>query len=64
MNTKPVTATKDQFVALLREAGISDTQMQTLHRLFEQRHPDAHDAFLRHLQIPDAEVNEIRQKSR
>ena len=64
MKTNPATVTKDQFVALLRESGISDAQMQSLHRLFEQRHPEAHEAFLRGLQIDEAHVKEIRQKSR
>lgn len=64
MKANPTTITRDQFVALLRESGISDAQMTALHRRFEQRHPDAHDAFLRYLQIEDAEVKEIRQNSR
>jgi hypothetical protein len=64
MKANPTTITRDQFVALLRESGISDAQMSTLHRRFEQQHPDAHEAFLRYLQIEDAEVKEIRQNSR
>ena len=64
MKTNPTTVTKDQFVALLRESGISDAQMHSLHRLFEQRHPEAHDAFLRSLQIDETQVREIRERSR
>lgn len=64
MKANPVTITKDQFVALLRECGVSETQMSTLHRLFEKRHPEAHEAFLRHLQIDEAQVKEIRLRSR
>lgn len=64
MNTNTAPVTKDQFVALLRESGISDAQMHALHQLFEQRHPAAHESFLRFLGIGDAEVREIRQKSR
>lgn len=64
MKANPVTVTKDQFVALLRESGLGDAQMRSLHQCFEKRHPEAHEAFLKHLQIGDAEVNAIRQKSR
>ncbi len=64
MKTNPVPVTKDQFVALLRESGVTDAQMQALHQRFEQRHPEAHEAFLRHLQLDDAAVKEIRAKSR
>lgn len=64
MNSHSTTVTKDQFVALLRDSGITEVQMATLHRLFEQRHPAAHEAFLRHLQIDDAAVAEIRRRSR
>jgi hypothetical protein len=64
MNTKPTFVTKDQFVALLRECGITEAQMQSLHRLFEKRHPEAHEAFLRALQLDDETVSSIRQKSR
>lgn len=64
MKTNPAFVTKDQFVALLRDSGVTDTQMNALHRLFEQRHPSEHEAFLRALQIEDATVREIRQRSR
>lgn len=64
MKANPATITKDQFVALLRESGINDAQMRAFHQAFEKRHPEAHEAFLRHLQIEDAEVQRIRQNSR
>ncbi|MFT3868982.1 MAG: hypothetical protein QM715_11040 [Nibricoccus sp.] len=56
--------TKDQFVALLNEAGVSDSQKQRLHALFEQRHPDAHQSFLEFLGLPAAAIQEIRTHSR
>jgi hypothetical protein len=56
--------TKDQFVALLRDSGINEDQMHALHRLFEQRHPEGHEAFLRALQLDDTTVSRIRQQSR
>jgi hypothetical protein len=58
------TITKDQFVALLNEAGITDGQKRRLHELFEARHPQAHEAFLGWLGLPAAEVQAIREKSR
>jgi len=56
--------TKDQFVALLNEAGVSDSQKQRLHALFEQRHPDAHQGFLEFLGVPAQAIQEIRERSR
>lgn len=64
MNTKSSFVTKDQFVALLRESGVTDGQMQTWHRLFERRHPEEHGAFLRALQIDETGIDKIRQASR
>ncbi|MBK9990419.1 MAG: hypothetical protein IPP19_06720 [Verrucomicrobia bacterium] len=56
--------TKDQFVAILNEAGVSDSQKQRIHALFEQRHPDAHQSFLEFLGLPAAAIQEIRAQSR
>ncbi|MFT3783951.1 MAG: hypothetical protein QM790_18220 [Nibricoccus sp.] len=56
--------TKDQFVALLNEAGVSDSQKQRLHALFEQRHPEEHQSFLEFLGVSAAEIKEIRSHSR
>lgn len=56
--------TKDQFVALLNEAGVTDPQKQRLHALFEQRHPDAHQNFLEYLGVSAAEIREIREHAR
>jgi len=58
------TITKDQFVALLNEAGVSDTQKQRLHALFEERHPDAHQDFLEFLGLPAQAIQGIRAQSR
>lgn len=56
--------TKDQFVALLNDVGVSDSQKQRLHTLFEQRHPDAHQTFLEFLELPASAIQEIRERSR
>jgi hypothetical protein len=56
--------TKDQFVALLNEAGITDEQKHRLHVQFEIRHPQAHEAFLQWLGIPADAIRTIRENSR
>lgn len=58
------TITKDEFVALLNEAGVTDGQKHKLHALFEARHPEAHEAFLKHLGLPADAVRQIREQSR
>ena len=58
------TITKDQFVALLNEAGITDAQKHKLHALFEIRHPQAHEAFLQWLGLPPDAIRNIRENSR
>lgn len=58
------TITKDQFVSILNEIGITDAQKHRLHALFEARHPEAHEAFLRWLGIPVDEIRAIRVASR
>lgn len=58
------TITKDQFVSLLNEAGITDAQKHRLHSAFEARHPQAHEAFLQWLGIPPAEIRAIREGAR
>jgi hypothetical protein len=58
------TITKTEFVALLTEAGVSDSQKQRLHACFEQRHPEAHQSFLEFLGLPASAIQEIRERSR
>lgn len=64
MKNEPSFVNKGQFVAVLREAGITDAQMESLHRVFEKRHPEQHEAFLRALGADDATVRRIREHSR
>lgn len=56
--------TKDQFVALLNEAGITDAQKAQLHAAFEKRYPEAHQSFLEWLGLPADAVRDIRSRSR
>jgi len=55
--------TKDQFVGLLKDAGITEAQMAAMHQLFEKRHPAQHQSFLEYLGISASEVAEIRGSS-
>ncbi len=55
--------TKEEFVDLLTGAGITTEQMRALHRSFEKRYPEEHEAFLRHLGIGEQELAEIRRRS-
>jgi len=56
--------TKDQFVAILDGAGITDAQKRKLHALFEQKHPEAHQGFLAYLGVAPTDIEKIRSHSR
>ncbi len=58
------TLTKKDFLSLLDAAGLTPDQRDRFHAAFEQRHPEAHEAFLRWLQIDPAEVTKIRQHAK
>lgn len=61
MNTPYIT--KDEFVAILVAAGINEAQRAEIHRLFEQRHPRQHQAFLESLGIAPDKIAQLRQAS-
>lgn len=52
--------TKDDFVTILREVGLSDDQMKQLHQKMEQRFPDDHERFLSLFELSDDEKKQIR----
>ena len=56
--------TKDQFVAVLNDAGITDDQKHGFHAAFEQRFPQGHQAFLEWLGVNAETVRQIREHSR
>jgi len=56
--------TKEDWVAMFREIGLSDEAMWNWHKVFEQRHPQGHAEFLDWLGIPREEINRIRNASR
>jgi hypothetical protein len=61
---KTSTVTKDQFVAVLNAAGITDARKQKLHAAFEQQHPEAHQSFLEYLGVSADQIAKIRAGSR
>jgi DNA-binding transcriptional MerR regulator len=60
----PRTVDRDLWVEMLRAAGMDEAAMARWHAEFEQRAPQAHEAFLLSLGIPREEVRQIRQWSR
>ncbi|AGA89328.1 hypothetical protein Thimo_0470 [Thioflavicoccus mobilis 8321] len=52
--------TKQDWIALFRENGLDEATMTRWHRLFEARHPAAHQSFLEWLGIPADEIRTIR----
>lgn len=56
--------TKEKWVQMLREAGLSDEEMLEWHRAFERLTPAAHQDFLESLGLGAAEIRRIRQRSR
>jgi DNA-binding transcriptional MerR regulator len=54
---------KALFVEMLRAAGMDEAAMHRWHREFESRAPEAHQAFLRSLGIPEGEALRIRRWS-
>jgi hypothetical protein len=56
--------TKDQFVAVLDSAGITEEQKKRLHSRFEHEHPEAHQGFLEYLGVPAPEIRTIREHAR
>ena len=55
---------KEDWVAMFRDAGLSDDAMIEWHHLFETRHPDAHAEFLTWLGLSTDEIANIRTRSR
>ena len=55
---------KDQWVAMFREIGLTEDAMMKWHCLFETRHPEGHAAFLAWLGISPDEIVRIRADSR
>jgi DNA-binding transcriptional MerR regulator len=52
--------TKERWTAMLRAAGLDDEAMARWHALFEHQSPQAHEDFLRSLNLPPGEIERIR----
>jgi DNA-binding transcriptional MerR regulator len=55
--------TKEKWVAIMRGAGFSDTDMHKWHAEFEKSAPSEHQEFLEYLNIPADEIRSIREWS-
>ena len=55
--------TKEKWIELFSEIGLTEGQMHDWHRAFEKRYPDEHQSFLEWLKIPADEISMIRRKS-
>jgi len=60
----PTNVTKENWVALFRDVGLTDAQMKKWHHLFETRHPEGHQSFLEWLGLPAEKCAVIRKESR
>ena len=61
MNNK---VTVEEWVAMFREIGLSEAQMEQWHKVFEARHPAGHQGFLEWLGIKPEEIDRIRAWSK
>ncbi len=50
----------NEWVAMFEEIGLDETQMHRWHKVFETRHPDAHQGFLEWLGLSREEIDRIR----
>lgn len=57
---KPEKMTKQLWTSILRASGLSEPEMRNWHITFEREAPEQHKAFLKYLQIPDAEIEQIK----
>lgn len=55
---------KERWVQIMADSGLSENDMQNWHREFERLEPEAHQTFLESLDIPEFEIAEIRQWSK
>ncbi|MDH3997254.1 MAG: hypothetical protein OET90_00300 [Desulfuromonadales bacterium] len=56
--------TKQDWIAMFKDIGLDDETMLQWHKLFETRHPEGHEDFLKWLGLPAQEVDAIRTKCR
>jgi hypothetical protein len=54
----------EAWVAMFEEVGLDEAKRDRWHRLFEARHPDAHEGFLEWLGLGRDEIANIRAEFR
>jgi hypothetical protein len=54
----------EEWVAMFEEVGLDEAKRDRRHRLFEARHPDAHQGFLEWLGLERDEIANIRAEFR
>ena len=53
-----------EWVAMFQEIGLDHAQMEHWHKVFETRHPAAHQVFLEWLGLTPEDIDRIRSESR
>ncbi|WP_321494044.1 hypothetical protein [uncultured Desulfobacter sp.] len=56
--------TKEDWVDMFKQIGLTEDQMKKWHYNFEKKHPEGHKAFLSWLGIPPEKIVEIRDNSK
>lgn len=56
--------TKQHWIELFKDIGLTDDAIKTWHNLFESRHLEDHRSFLTWLGLSDKEIETIRMNSR
>lgn len=54
----------NDWIAMFRDTGLEQAQMEKWHSLFEARHPAGHQSFLEWLGLKPDEIDRIRAKSK
>jgi len=54
----------EEWVAMFEEVGLDEAKRHRWHKLFEARHPDAHQGFLEWLGLERDEIANIRAEFR
>lgn len=55
--------TKEQWVEVFKDCGLTDKKMQKWHSCFEKKYPEGHENFLQWLGLNKNEIREIRSNS-
>jgi len=53
--------TKKAWKDMFREIGLTEDDMNNWHRIFEDKHPESHQDFLRWLNLDAVEIQKIRK---